>query len=156
LQIGKLSKRGPVGEERYSRFTDDELRTHITFWCIYQSPLMIGGNLPENRLIENELLSNDEVLNVDQHGLHPQCIVMDSSKAVWVSRDINNTKQLNVAIFNLQTNTQTINLDLASLGIKQKALIRDVWKKQDIGSFKKNYRQEINAHGAVLLKITSM
>ena len=154
LQIGKLSKRGPVGEERYSRFTDDELRTHITFWCIYQSPLIIGGNLPENRSIENELLSNDEVLNVDQHGLHPQCVVMDSSKAIWISHDINNAKQLNVAVFNLQTNTQTINLDLASLGIKQKVLIRDAWKKQDVGSFKKNYTQTINAHGAVLLKIT--
>lgn len=156
LQIGKLSKRGPVGEERYSRFTDDELRTHITFWCIYQSPLMIGGNLPENRSIENELLSNDEVLNVDQHGLHPQCVFMDSTKAIWISHDVNNTKQLNVAVFNLQMNAQTINLDLASLGIKQKVLIRDVWKKRDIGSFNKNYQQEINAHGAVLLKITLM
>ncbi len=67
LQVGKLSKRGPVGPERYSRFTDDELRTHITFWCIYQSPLMMGGNMPEDRPFDDSLLSNEEVISVDQN-----------------------------------------------------------------------------------------
>ena len=49
IQIGKLSKRGPVGEERYSKFTPDEEITHMTFWSIFRSPLILGGNLPENR-----------------------------------------------------------------------------------------------------------
>ena len=61
IQIGKFSKRGPVGPERYSRFNEDELLTHMTFWCIYRSPLMLGGNLPENRETENGLFTNEEV-----------------------------------------------------------------------------------------------
>ena len=68
MQIGKLSKRGPVGEERYSRFTEDELYTHMNFWCIYKSPLFIGGNLPENRELELKLETNTEVLAVNQEG----------------------------------------------------------------------------------------
>jgi alpha-galactosidase len=64
IQIGKLSKRGPVGQERYSRFTEDEQYTHMTFWSIYRSPLMIGGNLPENRELELKLFTNAEVLAV--------------------------------------------------------------------------------------------
>ncbi len=63
LQIGKLSKHGPVGHERYSRFTDDELQTHFTFLCIYQSPLMMGGNLPEDRPFDDSLLSNKKCNN---------------------------------------------------------------------------------------------
>jgi alpha-galactosidase len=48
--------------ERYSRFTEDEQYTHMTFWSIYRSPLMIGGNLPENRELELKLFTNAEVL----------------------------------------------------------------------------------------------
>jgi alpha-galactosidase len=55
IPIGRLSKRGPVGEERYSHFTENEMYTQMTFWCIYRSPLMLGGNLPENRDIETRL-----------------------------------------------------------------------------------------------------
>jgi alpha-galactosidase len=58
IQIGKLSKRCPVGEERLSRFTPDEEITHMTFWCIFRSPLMMGGNLPENRPFELQMFSN--------------------------------------------------------------------------------------------------
>ena len=152
LQIGKLSKRGPVGQERYSRFTEDELYTHMTFWCIYQSPLMLGGNMPENRDLELKLFTNEEVINVNQQGEKPRQLYKTDSAEVWVS-NVKGSKDLNVAIFNIGNNPAPIKIDMAQLGINEKVLIRDLWKKQDIGFYKKEYAATLNGHASMLLKI---
>ena len=153
LQIGKLSKRGPVGPERYSRFTNDELRTHITFWCIYQSPLMMGGNLPEDRPFDDSLLMNEEVISVDQNATHPQCIYQDSSKAIWISHVLN-SKQINIALFNLEEQPQTISFSFKDIGSFKKAAIRDLWKRKSLGSYKNNFQQLVDAHDALLLRVS--
>ncbi len=153
LQIGKLSKRGPVGKERYSRFTEDELYTHISFWCIYKSPLMIGGNLPENRDLENKLLTNEEVLAVNQQGVNPRQLLKTDSSMIWVA-EADAGKNRYVALFNTGSNTAGIALPFKLLGLKGKLTVRDLWKKADQGVFSNQYTQKINAHGAVLLKIS--
>jgi alpha-galactosidase len=153
LQIGKLSKRGPVGEERYSRFTEDELYTHISFWSIYKSPLMIGGNLPENRDIDLRLLTNDEVLAVNQQGENPKQISKTDSSMIWISQGPR-TASIYVAMFNTGNNAATVAFNFISAGLKGKLTVRDLWKKTDLGMFKNQFSQKINAHGSLLLKIT--
>ncbi|MBS1513195.1 MAG: glycoside hydrolase family 27 protein [Bacteroidetes bacterium] len=153
LQIGKLSKRGPVGKERYSRFTNDELFTHMTFWCIYQSPLLLGGNMPENRDIELKLFTNEEVLQVNQQGEHPHLLYQNDSAAVWVS-NAKGSKDMYVALFNTGNNPAPIKINFASLGLKGRQLIRDLWTKKDAGIFRKAYAATLNTHGAALIKIT--
>jgi len=153
LQIGKLSKRGPVGKERYSRFTEDEAYTHITFWSIYRSPLMIGGNLPENRALEVKLLTNDEVLAVNQHGTNPRQLYKTSTAMAWYSH-IPNSKAIYVALFNLDEKEQDVSIDFASAGLDEKIAVRDLWKKQNLGEYIKQYHRLINKHGAALLKLS--
>ncbi|MFT3935077.1 MAG: glycoside hydrolase family 27 protein [Chitinophagaceae bacterium] len=153
LQIGKLSKRGPVGPERYSRFTDDELYTHMSFWCIYKSPLMMGGNMPENRELDLKLLTNDEVLAVNQQGENPKQIVKTDSNQVWISKAPGNAYY--VAVFNTGNSAANIAFNFETVGLKGKATVRDLWTKTDKGVFKNKYSSNINGHGAVLLKLTT-
>ncbi len=153
IQIGKLSKRGPVGPERYSRFTEDELYTHMTFWCIYRSPLMLGGNLPENRETETKLFTNNEVLAVNQQGENPKQLYKKDSSMVWISH-VSNSKDMYVALFNLSSNAKNIFIDFAELDYKKKVSVRDLWNKKDLGDFENNYQQKVNAHGAALIRIS--
>jgi hypothetical protein len=153
IQIGKVSKRGPVGPERYSKFTNDELVTHMTFWCIYRSPLMLGGNLPENREIEEKLFSNEEVLRVNQEGANPRQIYKQDGSMIWVSDAPGGDKY--VALFNISDGEKAVSFDFALAGLKKKAAIRDLWKQTDLGTFAKKYTINIPAHGAVLLKVVS-
>jgi len=155
LQIGKISKRGPVGPERYSRFTSDELRTHMTFWCLYRSPLMIGGNLPEDRPLEDSLFTDAEVLEVDQHGENPHQLYKDKDKMVWASRAPADAghKAFYVGLFNLSDIPRNIAVDITALGLNGKASVRDLWKRADLGRFK-SYAELIPAHGSVLIKVT--
>jgi len=152
LQIGKLSKRGPVGEERYSRFTDDELYTHINFWCIYKSPLMIGCNLPENRAIERTLLTNDEVLAVNQSGQSPLQLFKNDQYMIWYSK-VPNSTDLYVAVFNLSDNNIDATVDLSSLGIKGNVSVRDLWKHQSIGTFMGTFNQQLNQHASAIFRV---
>ena len=152
IQIGKISKRGPVGPERYSRFTDDELVTHMTFWCIYRSPLMLGGNLPDNRELEKKLFSNEEVLRVNQEGAHPRQLYKQGGSMIWVS-DAGGGAYY-AALFNISDATKEVTLDLGSLGMKGKVAVRDLWKQADMGAFAKKYAVTMPAHGAILLKLS--
>lgn len=152
LQAGKLSKRGPVGPERYSRFTENELYTHMTFWCMYRSPLMLGGNLPENRAIEEKLFTNEEVLAVNQTATDLRQLYQRGDELVWISHD-KDGKSLYVALFNLSDTTMTISVPLADMGLKGSQTLRDIWAKKTLGAYKK-YRCTLPAHGTVLLKCT--
>lgn len=152
IQIGKLSKRGPVGPERYSRFTEDELYTHMSFWCIYRSPLMLGGNLPENRAIEKTLFSNEEIIAVNQEGKNPKQLYKKDGSMVWYSQ-AQQGKDLYVALFNIADMAHDVTINFADLGLKGNVAVRDLWKKQDAGLFKKSFTQQINAHGAMVVKL---
>lgn len=154
IQIGKISKRGPVGPERYSRFNEEELKTHMTFWCIYRSPLMLGGNLPDNRELELKLFSNEEVLRVNQEGMRPRQLYKQNGEMVWLSDADGGAKY--VAMFNIGDVEKEMSLEFARLGIKKAVQIRDLWEKKESGIFKKKYTRVIPPHGAVLLKIISI
>ena len=151
LQIGKVSKRGPVGPERYSRFTEDELMTHLSFWCLYRSPLMIGGNLPDNREIESRLFSNPEVLAVNQNGVNPRQVVKKGATMIWVSDAGGGA--LYAGVFNIADSAQTLAVDLRALGFRQTVMVHDLWAQRDLGKFKTTYSQIVPAHGCLLLKI---
>jgi len=155
IQIGKLSKRGPVGRERYSRFTEDEAYTHMTFWVIYRSPLMLGGNLPENREMEVKLFTNDEVLAVNQHGTDPRQLYKTGAAMAWYSH-VPGSKAVYVALFNIDDKDGDVGVDFSALGFKGKVAVRDLWKKQNVGSFSDEYHHAINKHGAMLLKLTPL
>jgi alpha-galactosidase len=153
MQIGKLSKRGPVGDERYSRFSMDELYTHMNFWCIYKSPLFIGGNLPENRDLELKLETNPEVLAVNQEGLHPKQVYEQNGSALWMSK-VPGSKDVYVALFNIGENAHQVPVSFQSLGIKGKVAVRDLWQHQDVGTFANSYSPTINPHGSMLLRLS--
>jgi hypothetical protein len=67
LPLGRIGIRAERGENRAARFTRDEQRMPMSLWTIAQAPLMFGGDLPSTDDSTLSLISNDEVLAVDQH-----------------------------------------------------------------------------------------
>lgn len=155
LQIGKIAKRGPVGKERYSRFTDDELYAHFSFWAIFRSPLMIGGNLPENREIEKQLFTNKEVIAVNQQGQNPKQLYKQDGSMVWAS-DIPKSKDKYVGLFNIADTAHDVNIVWSMIGMNGNAKVRDLWKKNDLGIFQTKFNQTIPAHSCLLLRVTAV
>lgn len=153
LQIGKISKRGPKGPERFSYFTKDEQFTHITLWMICKSPLMMGGHMPENTPFVKELLTNPEVIEVNQKGTFQKELWRKDGLIVWVS-DAPDGKSKYVAIFNTDDKKRDIKVNFKELGIKTKVKVRNLWTRKDVGSYKNSFTENVNVHGAKLFKVT--
>jgi hypothetical protein len=151
IPIGRLSKRGPVGKERYSRFTPDEERTMMTLWCIARSPLILGGNLPENRPADLAWETNPRVLAVNQKGRDEHQLYRKNGRVVWVSRTPRG--EWNVAFFNLNDRPDTVEVQLSALGITGRRSVYDLWTGKDLGTFSSGFSRFLPAHGCGLFRL---
>jgi alpha-galactosidase len=151
LPIGKLSKYGPVGSQRYSALTENECYTMMSLWCIARSPLIFGGNLPENRVFETALLTNAEVIAINQNSMNNR-VIINNNYPIWAA-DIPNSGDKYIAFFNRTSSSASVSATLSWLGIKR-CQVRDLWMHTDLGEFANSLNINVNAHGVKLFKLT--
>ncbi|MEO7535566.1 MAG: NPCBM/NEW2 domain-containing protein, partial [Ferruginibacter sp.] len=87
LPLGKIGIRAERGNPRMSNFTKDEQYTLMTLWSIFKSPLMFGGNLPDNDSFTISLLTNKQVLNVLNKSINNKPLFNDADKAAWMAAE---------------------------------------------------------------------
>ena len=161
LPVGTIgTKCSDNGKGRKSNFTKDELYTLMSFWSIFQSPIMMGGELTTLSDFEKMILTNDEVLSVNQNSIHVERVVnskvgweWNPELQVWKS-DVQNSNQKNIGFFNLTDTSKTIEVSFADINIKGKFAVRDLWSKKDIGVFEEKFSVSVNAHGSGLYRFT--
>lgn len=154
LPLGYLGPRPGWGEKaRQSRLTHDEQRMLMTLWCMFRSPLMMGGNLPRSDAWTTSLLTNAEVLEVDQHSTnnHEQIATQDVS--IWTAHSADTGKTF-VAVFNRSEKSQHIGYAWSKLGLRDgKYKLRDLWQQRDLGR-SQSLDVHLNAHSCVLYGLT--
>ncbi len=137
LPIGYLGPRPGWGQPRLSRLNFDETRTLITLWSIARSPLILGANLMQLDSFTESLLTNREVLAVDQHSSNNKELLVDGSIVVWKAdapAADGMKKGSYYAIFNLGNTPATYSYDWKQLSMGGKDhRVRDLWQSQDIG-----------------------
>lgn len=149
LPLGKLCINAPCcGEQgRYCSLTHAEQVTMLTLWSIFRSPLMLGGELMSNNEFTMGLITNDEVIAVNQfsHGAKP--LHCGNDYVIWQATAQDGDTL--VAIFN---RTATSICDMLPLPAGTH-IVRDLWQKEDLGAFKRGINISVEPHGARLLKI---
>ena len=106
----------------------------MTLWCIFRSPLIAGTNLTQLDKFAASLLTNEEVLAVDQHSASSRPVINEAKRAIWVAKSDNGGATY-LALFNLADGAQTLEYPLQALGLSGTAFtVRDVWLKKDLGS----------------------
>ena len=155
LPLGRLRLRGFKDQPRMTRLTHDEQYTMMTLWSIFRSPLVMGGDLPSLDPFTLSLLTNQEVIAVDQHSSNNRLLFTRGTQIAWTA-DVPGTKQKYVALFNLGEKPATIAVSWHQLGISGKSEVRDLWQKKNLGDFSGEFHAEINPHGAGLYKISPM
>jgi hypothetical protein len=152
LQLGWISRRGPEGPERESHFTEDEQLTHILLWCIARSPLMMGGDMPDNNEFVEKLMTNAEILAANQNAENSRQLFRENGKVVWCS-NIPGSDEMYMALFNLNNEPAEIQVSFSDMGLKNECKIRDLWLHKDIGTFTGKFSDEVNPHGAKIFRI---
>lgn len=136
----------------------DEERTHFGIWCMMSSPLMIGCDL---RSISDEslaIITNKEVIAVNQDALGLQAQVVNRGKEWLVlSKPIEELlgNQRAVALYNRGNTAKTLQVSFSDLCLAGKVQVRDLWQHKDLGSFSDTYETIVPPHGTALFKMTA-
>lgn len=151
LVVGKVGW-GPSLHQ--TRLTASEQYTHITLWAMLSAPMLIGCDLSSLDDFTLNLLTNDEVLEIDQDPLGKAAIpvVKNNLYEIWVKDLEDGTKA--IALFNMMEVEQKIDVDLALVtGSDKEVTLRDVWRQQNIGRYTGKFDTTVMPHGTCLLKI---
>jgi len=134
LTLGSLRPAPGWGKPRQTQFTRDEQRTLLTLWSIFRSPLMMGGNLTENDAWTTSLLTNPDVLAVDQDSEDSRQVMAKDSLAVWMSRP-KTGDGWNLAVFNIGETPASAKYVWKDIGLPDEKLkVRDLWQRKDLGT----------------------
>ncbi len=157
LQIGRLGKPNrPNVTFEQTRLTADEQYTHVSLWCLLSAPLIISCDLENIDDFTMGLLTNDEVIAVNQ-----DAAAQPARKAwhrgnfqVWQKRLSNGS--VAVGFFNTGESKAVLRVSLKDLGLNGAYRVRDLWKRAQVGEAQGNVAVELNAHGCALLKFTPL
>jgi len=153
LPLGRIGIRAHNGADRRTRFTRDEQRTLMTLWSIAQSPLIFGGDLPSNDDFTLSLITNDEVLAVDQKGARGRAASEDGDRVIWVA-DATGSDAKYVATFNVGDRAPaSVRVDFGALGLPAKCAVRDLWEHKDLGVTEGVRVFRVPPHGSGLYRI---
>ena len=147
LPLGRLA----LGE-RDTKFTPAEQRTVMTLWSIARSPLIMGGDLRYLDAPTLALLTNPEVLAVNQASTDNRPHFVEDGTRVWTARPASGEGRY-LALFNTTDKAREVGVDFRWLGIEPQARVRDLWARADIGAARERFAALLPAHGAGLYRL---
>ena len=146
LPLGRLA----LGS-RDTKFTPDEQRTLMTLWSIARSPLIMGGDLRHLDAPTKALLTNPEVIAVNQasHDNGPHFV--EDGIRVWTAKATNGDTYL--ALFNTGDRPREVGVDLKAIGLPPSVSVRDLWTRGGLGKATERVSAQLPAHGAGLYRL---
>ena len=167
LVVGKLGN-GWGAKMHESRLTPDEQYSHISLWSLLSAPLLIGCDMSAMDEFTLNLLTNDEVIAVNQDPLvKPANKVLTDNGQIWYKELEDGS--IAIGFFNIdpyyvlwdktretaiQNQEYPMSIDLKKLGITGEYMVRDLWKQEDIAKAKGSYTTKVPYHGVKLFKLT--
>jgi alpha-galactosidase len=169
---------GQVGwskDTKPTKLTPDEQYAHFSLWSLLSSPLLIGCEMGKLDAFTLGLITNDEVIAVNQDVLGKQAQLIqkgddyqvwakdmaDGSKAVGLfytgaaeTTEINPVKMINWGD-EIAENSKLISIDFKALGLSGKQNARNLWSQQNLGTYDDRFESVVSYHGVVLVKISA-
>ncbi len=151
LPLGRISIHNG---ERRTNFTKDEQITLMSLWCIFRSPLMMGGEMRDNDDFTLSILTNPEVLALEKETFGAREVMNAGGVTVWKTGD--DKGNIYLGIFNRDCFKKNVSLSLPMIGITnaKEYRTRDLWKREEGETVKGEISREVNAHGAVLIRLS--
>jgi len=151
LLLGYLSNW--KGATALTPLTPNEQYTHVSLWCLVAAPLIFSGDITRLDDFTLNLLTNDEVIDVDQDplGKPGRRVAIDGDLEVWARDMEDGTKA--VGLFNRGEDTTSVTAKWADLGLKGKRIVRDLWRQQDLGKYDGEFNATVPRHGVVLIRL---
>jgi alpha-galactosidase len=150
-----------------TRLTPDEQYSHVSIYSLLAAPLIIGCPLEQLDSFTINLLSNDEVIAIDQDplGKAGRLLIDDNEVQIWMKPLEDGSYA--IGLFNIDgfgktpqsyfhwgdEQSKSFQFDLTRIGLKGNWKLRDVWRQKDLGEFNGVFKTTIPHHGVVLLRV---
>jgi hypothetical protein len=142
-----------IGNGNNDGLTLDERKTQLTLWAIENSNLTLGVDMTNLDSTDLGLMTNSEVLAVDQDGHPARPVDATTQLQAWYAP--NGDGSYAVALFNLSGSTATVSVNWQDIGFTgSSASVHDDWSHADMGTFATGYSVSLPTHGTTLLKVT--
>ncbi|HTY35764.1 MAG TPA: NPCBM/NEW2 domain-containing protein [Bacteroidota bacterium] len=150
LLLGYLSNWN--GQTVPTPLSPNEQYTHVTLWALVAAPLIFSGDMTRLDDFTLGLLTNDEVIDVDQDplGKPGYRVWRNEDQEVWVRELEDGSKA--VGLFNRGEFEASVTAKWSDLGVTGKQRVRDLWRQQDIGVFHAEYTAKVPRHGTIFLR----
>jgi alpha-galactosidase len=137
-----------------TRLTPNEQYTHVSLWCLLAAPLLIGADMTKLDPFTLSLLTNDEVIDVNQDpmGRQGRRVAHKDGCEVWAKPLEDGS--FAVGLFNLNETPKTVTVSWDDLVIPLDAKVRDLWRQKDLGTFNSEFSSKVPRHGVRLIKVT--
>ena len=134
--------------------THEEYRTHMSLWVLLAAPLIAGNDLRAMSAETKELLTNAEVIAIDQDpkGVQGHRVWQEGPLQIW-ARPLADGSQA-AGLFNGTDAAIDMTLDFKAVGAPSQARVRDLWQHKDVGMVKGSFTTNVPPHGAVLVKLS--
>jgi alpha-galactosidase len=152
IPVGRIGLRSVDGDRR-TRFTHDEQITLMSLWALAPSPLMLGANLPDNDDWTLALLTNDDVLAVNQDplGKPARRVAKINATEVW-AKELKDGS-LAVGLFNRGPDLSPVTVTWADAGLSGPQTVRNLWTHLDLGVFDNQFVEPVPSHGSMLFRV---
>ena len=142
------------GKQHPSHLKPDEQYLHVTQWCMASAPLLLGCDLDQLDEFTLGLVSNDEVIAVNQDSLGKQATLAsnDNNTLLVYAKDLDDGSKA-VALYNVGSQPTKVTAKFADLKLTGSHNIRDLWRQKDRGQFSDEFSMTVASHGAELVKI---
>ena len=131
----------------------DEYRTHMSLWAILAAPLLAGNDLTTMSPETIALLTNREVIAIDQDraGKQGDRVRTEGPMEIWARTLADGSRA--VGLFNRHPQPMEMQVDFRELGFKGAVKVRDIWAAKDLGLIQSSYQTSVPGHGVVLLRV---
>lgn len=139
-----------------SGISTTESQAHFSLWAIAGAPLLAGNDITTMSSTTRTILTNSEVISVDQDSLGLQAIKVSEPAIglqVW-SKVLNGSGQRAVALLNRTGATASITVNWNDISLTGSASVRDLWAHSTLGTYSTSYTASVPSHGVVMLKIS--
>jgi len=132
-----------------------EYRLHMSLWCLLAAPLITGNDLTHMTPETLAILTNPDVIAVDQDSLGAEGhrVWEEGPLEIWVKPLADGSKA--VGLFNREQSTINITVEFSQIGIGNRATVRDLWARKDLGVFNGGYSAGVQQHGVVMVRVKS-
>lgn len=150
-----------------TRLTPDEQYSHVSLFSLLAAPLLIGCPIEQLDPFTLNLLTNDEVIAINQDplGKSARLLAEENGVQIWVKPLEDGSTA--VGLFNVadygktpesyfrwgDETPKTFTFDFSKIGLKGNFKLRDVWRQKDLGVFKDVFKTDIRHHGVVMLQM---